>query len=230
VDASGDSNGDAVATTAAVATADAAADHERPWWAPLTIVAFLALVACSNVANVVWADWVDEHPAGLLALSSRQRYLVFTAAAGIDVAAYVVIATLRIAAAFVVCHLAGRAFRHGLLRLFTRYLGLTPEAIDAYHAGLDKAEIVVVPFFVGSNIIAALTGIRRTAPARLALLLAIGIAGRLALMWWLATGPFEDEIKSVLRFVDRYTIPIIVASVALVLFVNVRNFRRGSHS
>ena len=130
--------------------------HVRPWWAPLTIVAFVTLVICSNVANGVWAGWVDDHQAALLALSSRQRYLVFTAAGGIGVLPYVVIGALRIAAAFVVCHLAGRAYRDDLLRLFTRYLGLTPEALDAYHRGLDTAEIFIIPFFAGSNIVAAL--------------------------------------------------------------------------
>src|SRR6266508_3202667 len=73
--------------------------HVRPWWAPLTIVAFVTLVICSNVANGVWAGWVDDHQAALLALSSRQRYLVFTAAGGIGVLPYVVIGALRIATA-----------------------------------------------------------------------------------------------------------------------------------
>ena len=203
--------------------------HVRPWWAPLTIVAFVGLVICSNVANGVWAGWVNDRPAELLALSSRQRYLVFAVVSGIGVLPYAVIGALRIAAAFVVCHLAGRAYRYDLLRLFTRYLGLTPEAIDTYHKGLDKAEIVLVPFFAGSNIVAALTGVRRTHPVRLGVLLAIGIAGRLALMWWLAKA-FEEPVTDVLRFVDRYDRWFIVASIALVVLVNVRNFRRGAES
>lgn len=215
------------ATDAAPTDAIVEPPHVRPWWAPLTIVAFVGLVICSNVANGVWAGWVDDHREALLALSSRQRYLVFTAAGGIGVVPYVVIGSLRIAAAFVVCHLAGRAYRDDLLRLFTRYLGLTPEALDVYHRGLDKAEIFIIPFFAGSNIIAALTGIRKTTPVRLAVLLAVGIAGRLALMWWLAKA-FEDQVKDVLRFVDRYDRWIILISIALVILVNVRNFRRGA--
>src|SRR6476620_9454549 len=120
----------------AAPTTDASPDeppHTVPWWGPLTIVAFVALVVCTNVANAVFAAWVDDHPAGLLALSSRQRYLALAAVDGIGVVPYVVIGTLRIAAAFVVCHLAGRAYRDSILRIFTRYLGLTPEALDAYH-------------------------------------------------------------------------------------------------
>ena len=208
-------------------TAEPEVPHVRPWWAPLTIVAFVALVICTNVANAVWARWIDTNPAALLALSSRQRYLALSVPGGIGVLPYVVIGTLRIAAAFVVCHLAGRAYRDDLLRLFTRYLGLTPEALDAYHQALDKAEVVVIPFFVGSNIVAVLTGIRRTHPLKLAVLLAIGIAGRLALIWWLAKA-FEEPLEDFLRVVQRFQWWVLIASIVAVVLINVRNFRRGS--
>lgn len=202
-------------------------EHGRPWWAPVTVAAFVGLVICTNIANGVWARWVNTNPEGLLMLSSRQRYLVLTAAGGIGVVPYAVIGFVRIALAFVVCHLAGRAFREDLLRVFLRYLGLTPEAIDTFDRWLHKAEIVVVPFFAGSNIVAALTGIHRTPPVRLAVLLSVGIAGRLALMWWLAE-VFEDPLLDVLEFLQRWQIPIVVASFALVILVNIRNFRRGA--
>jgi hypothetical protein len=202
--------------------------HTRPWWAPLTIVAFVALVICTNIANIVWADWAMDRPAGLLALSSRQRYLVLTVAdGGIGVVPYAVIATVRIATAFAVCYLAGWAFRDDIRRVFTRYLGQTKEGLDAFERGLAKAEIVIVPIFVGSNIVAALTGVKRTNPVRLAVLLAIGIAGRLVLMWWLAK-TFEDPLRSFLRWVDRYDRWVILASIAIVLAVNLRNYRRGA--
>jgi hypothetical protein len=215
-------------TTGADATDEAApVPHSRPWWAPLTIVAFVALVICTNVANAVWSRWVDSNPEALLALSSRQRYLALSVPSGIGVVPYVVIGTLRLAAAFAVCHLAGRAYRDDLLRLFTRYLGLTPEALDAYHQALDKAEVAVIPFFVGSNIVAVLTGIRRTNPFKLGVLLAIGIAGRLALIWWLAK-TFEEPLLDVLRWVQRYQWWVVIVSVLAVVLINVRNYRRGS--
>jgi hypothetical protein len=217
---------DSADVDASVAAAPAP-EHRRPWWGPLTIVAFVALVICTNVANAVWARWVDSRPEALLALSSRQRYLALSVPGGIGVVPYVTIGTVRLAAAFAVCHLAGRAYRDDLLRLFTRYLGVTPEALDAYHQALDRAEIVVIPFFVGSNIVAVLTGIRRTTPLRLGVLLAIGIAGRLALIWWLAKA-FEEPLVDFLGWVQRYQWWFVIASVILVIAVNARNYVRGS--
>jgi hypothetical protein len=57
-------------------------EHVRPAWAPLSLVAFVALVICTNVASAVWAKWVNTNPTGLLILSSRNRYLALTLASG----------------------------------------------------------------------------------------------------------------------------------------------------
>ena len=136
-----------------------------PPWAPLTLVAFVGLVVCTNVANVVWADVGRRNPEGLLALSAqplpgarrRRRHL---AAVGSSM-----IGAVRLAVAFVVCHLVGRAYRDQALSWFTRYLGVTPCAqLDRFNGGFTKAEIGV-PFFAGSNIVAVLTGVHSTPAA-----------------------------------------------------------------
>ncbi|MFV0306953.1 MAG: hypothetical protein ACK5OX_04345 [Desertimonas sp.] len=201
--------------------------HQPPTWAPLALVAFVGLVICTNVANGVWARWVHSDPAALLALSSRQRYLVLTVAGGISPLAYIVVATLRIAAAFVVCHLIGRAYHDQAIGWMTRYLGQTPEGIATFQRGFGRAEWALIPFFAGSNIVAVLSGTHRTAPARLAALLAVGIAGRLALVWWLAK-VFEEPLLDVLDVVQRYQWWVIAVSIGLVVLVNVRNVRRGA--
>jgi hypothetical protein len=201
----------------------------RPWWGPVCLVAFVVLVICTNAANVVWATWVHRNPAGLLALSSRQRYLVLTVAGGISPWAYALVGAARIALAFVVCHLLGRAYRDQALTWFTRYLGVTDEALDTYNRGFTAAEIGLIPIFAGSNIIAVLTGVHRTPPVRLAVLLTLGIAGRLVLMWILAHA-FEDQLLDVLGFLQRYQWPVLVISLVLVVAINIRNYRRGAGS
>jgi hypothetical protein len=200
--------------------------HVRPFWAPLTLVAFVALVICSNVASAVWARWVNTNPEGLLLLSSRNRYLALTLAAGVSIPFYVVIGFLRIGVAFVVCHLVGRAYRDSVMSWFVKYLGIANESMNAFQRGFDKAEWALIPFFAGSNIVAALSGVKRTPPAKMLTLLAIGIAGRLTLMWWLAR-TFEDQLVDFLEFLQRYQWWAVGISILLVVLVNGRNLRRG---
>ena len=198
--------------------------HVRPAWAPLTLIAFVVLVICSNIASGVWARWIDTNPEGLLMLSSRNRYLALTLAAGIPLTSYVVIGFFRIALAFVVCHMIGRAYHDDAIGWFTKYLGVTPEAIAGFNRGFAKAEWALIPIFVGSNIVAALSGVHRTPPFKLAALLAVGIAGRLVLMWWLAR-TFEVQLVDFLEWLQRYQWWAVGISIALVVAINFRNFR-----
>ena len=198
--------------------------HVRPAWAPLTLVAFVGLVIMTNVASGLWARWVDTNPEGLLVLSSRNRYLALTLAAGVPVSTYVVIAFLRVGAAFVVCHMIGRAYHDDAIGWFRKYLGVTHETIGTFNRGFARAEWVLIPFFAGSNIVAALSGVHRTPPVRLAVLLSIGIAGRLALMWWLARR-FEAQLVDFLEWLQRYQWWAVGISIGLVLLINLRNLR-----
>jgi hypothetical protein len=198
-----------------------------PRWGPLVLAGFVALVICTNVASAVWARWVDVNPEGLLALSSRNRYLALTLAAGVPLWTYALIATARLAAAFVVCHLIGRAYRDRALNWFVRYLGVTPEAIAGFQRGFDKAEWGLIPFFAGSNIVAVLSGVHRTPPIKLAALLAVGIAARLVLMWYLAR-TFEEELIDFLTWLQRYQWWAVGISIVFVVLMNLRNFRRGA--
>jgi hypothetical protein len=198
--------------------------HVRPAWAPLTLVAFVSLVILTNIASAVWARWVNTNPEGLLMLSSRNRYLALTLAAGVPVGTYVIIAFVRIGAAFTVCHMIGRAYHDDAIGWFRKYLGVSTESIDSFNRGFSRAEWVLIPFFAGSNIVAALSGVHRTPPVRLAVLLSVGIAARLALMWWLAR-TFESQLVEFLEWLQRYQWWAVGISIAIVLLINVRNLR-----
>lgn len=202
-------------------------EQERPAWAPLTLVAFIGLVICSNIAGATWAKLLESNPEGLLLLSSRNRYLVLALGADVSLTAYWVIGFARIAAAFIVCHLIGRAYAELALGWFVKYLGVTTEAMDQFNRLFGRAEWAIIPFFAGSNLVAALSGFHRTPWRRLVVLLSIGILGRLALIYWLAQ-LFQEQLESVVGWMQRYSWWLVGISVVVVLLVNVRNFRQGA--
>ncbi|HYN33961.1 MAG TPA: hypothetical protein VES40_15155 [Ilumatobacteraceae bacterium] len=198
--------------------------HVRPAWAPLTLVAFVTLVIATNIATGVWARWVNTNPEGLLILSSRNRYLALTLAAGVPVATYALIATVRISLAFLVCHMIGRAYHDDAIGWFRKYLGVKTDSIDAFNRGFAKAEWFLIPFFVGSNIVAALSGVHRTPPVRLAVLLAVGIASRLVIIWWLAR-TFDTQLVQILEWLQKYQWWAVGISIGILVLVNLRNLR-----
>lgn len=203
-------------------------DHVKPRWAPLTLVAFVALVVCTNIANATWVRLTNvdnPNPELLLMLSSRNRYLAFALGSDISVPAYAVIGFARIALAFAVCHLIGRAYADEAIGWFKKYLGFNDEAEKTFDRGFEKAEWLLIPIFSGSNIVGVLTGVRRTPWPKLLTLLSIGIAGRLLLMWWLARF-FEDQLDSFLGFTTRYQWWFLAGSILLVVLVNLKNIRR----
>ena len=197
----------------------------RPRWAPMSIAAFIALVVCTNIAAVTWARLVLSSPETLLALSSRNRYLALALGTDISGVAYWVIGSLRIALAFAVCHLAGRAYGDQILAIFIRYLGMDQPTIDRLQTGFTKADWAIIPFFVGSNIVAAISGIQRTRTTRLVALVAIGLVARLALIQWLAN-IFDEQLTDAINLLQKYSWWFVGGSVILVLLTNSRNTRR----
>lgn len=198
----------------------------RPRWAPISIAAFVALVVCTNIAAITWARLVLSSPETLLALSSRNRYLALALGTDISGFAYWCIGSLRIALAFAVCHLAGRAYGDRILAIFIKYLGMDQPTIDRLRSGFAKADWAIIPFFVGSNIVAAISGIQRTHALRLAVLIAVGVIARLALIQWLAN-IFNEQLTDAINLLQKYSWWFVGGSILLVLLTNTRNTRRS---
>ena len=83
---------------------------------------------------------------------------------------------------------------------------MTPEAVDRFEQQYRAAEWVLIPIFVGSNIVFVLSGTVKTRWRRIVPLLLIGLAGRLAVLWWLAK-QFESEVQSVTDFPAALAVP-----------------------
>ena len=194
-----------------------------PWW----IVAFVTLVVCSNIGAIFTSSLATHHPGIFIGLSARNRNLFLTVPSDLGLPAWAAIATVRLAASAVVCHYLGRAYGDRALRWFWRFMGMPQEQVAKFESNFAKAEWAVVPVFVGSNIVWVLSGAARTQWRRLAPLAAVGLVGRLALLWWLGNA-FRDQVESVLDFLNRFQYPIIGITLVIVIATNVRNFRSGS--
>jgi hypothetical protein len=201
-------------------------DDPVPIWGFAAVAAFAALVVCGYVATAVAPTWANSNPEGLLALNARIRHLLLAVGGGIEWWPYLLVGGLRLALAFVVCHLIGRAFSERALHWFGKYLGYRREQMNALIDGFDRVDWFVVPWFAGSNIVAAISGIRRMHPLRLAVLLSIGIFARLWLYWWLGHR-FESELDSILDWIARWQWPLTILSIVVVLATIALNVRRG---
>jgi membrane protein DedA with SNARE-associated domain len=192
---------------------------------PVWVAAFVALVVCTNVGGAIFSKLLKHHPLQLLMLSSRNRYLVLTAPIT-AVVPWAVIGAVRLFVAALVCHMIGRCYGDRALRWFWKFLGMPQEQVAKFEAQVAKAEWLMVPFFVGSNIVWALTGAAKTTWRRLAPMFVVGVVARLVLLRWLAH-EFRSQLLSVVNWTNKYQWYILVASVVLVVLANVRNFRKG---
>jgi membrane protein DedA with SNARE-associated domain len=201
-------------------------DEPTPWWGPVSIAAWVALVVCGYVGTAVAPRWANTNPEGLLLLHARVRHLLLALGSDISWWSYGLIAGLRLALAYVVCHLIGRAYGHDVLVWFGRFLGVSREQINQMVRMFHQAEWFVVPFFTGSNLVAAITGITRTRLPRLVALVSFGIIVRLV-FWWIIAQIADDEIDQVLDWLNRYQRPALIITVALTVVTVGANLWRG---
>jgi membrane protein DedA with SNARE-associated domain len=198
--------------------------HPIPPHAPLWLAAFVCLLVAANVGSILLTSLVDDAPALLLALSSRNRHLVLTHPSDLGPWLWGAIGAARLMLSAVVCHYLGRAYGDRALRWFYRYLGMPSERVDRFERGFSDAEIVLVPLFVGSNIIWVLSGAAASPWRRLLPLAVIGIVGRLVALWFLAA-QFQEELESVIGFTTRYQTWFILGTLAIVVLTQVRNLK-----
>ena len=199
---------------------------ERPWWAPLTLLGWISLVVCGYIGTAVAPRWANTNPELLLLLHARVRHLLLVAGGDTSWWAYGAIGAFRLALAYAVCHLIGRAYGNAVLVWFGKYLGVNREQIHQTLAMFHKSEWFVVPFFAGSNVVAAITGISKMPARRLIPMVAIGLAVRLP-FWWGVAWVADDQVDSVLDFLNTYQKPALIVSIVLTVVIGAFNVYRG---
>jgi hypothetical protein len=171
---------------------------------PFLIACFGVLVTATNVGSIMAPTLVTRSPELLLALSSRIRHLLFAVPAGINPVAYSLIGFARLSVAGYLCFTLGHGYGARGMLWVERQLGdQTPATFRWMQRAVDRAGALLVVLMPGSNIVCALVGYRRMRTAAFAACLSIGIVFRLAWVW-IAAKIFEDQLTTILDWIERY--------------------------
>jgi membrane protein DedA with SNARE-associated domain len=198
--------------------------HHRPHRLATLLGVVAVLLVMSNVGSILAPTLVNDHPVLLLALSARNRHLLFAVGAGIDPLPYVVVSALRLTAAAIPFFLLGRWYGDSGLRWLEKQAGGTPASIRWVESGFRKAGEIVLFFMVGSNLVLLLAGSSTKSVKRCAIVFALGVAARLGFFWVMGKA-FEDVLKDILDWIQKYQWWLVIGFFALTV---VQSFRRAA--
>ena len=192
----------------------------------LVIAPIVALVIMGYVGDALTTTWADRHPLALTLLNARSRILVLTTNQ-LDAWSYYLAAGARLLVADPLFYLLGFWYGDGALRWVERRSKSFGDQVRLYERAFSKAAyplVVVAPnpwicMFAGAS------------GMRVGVFFALNITGTVGRLYFIRRlgEAFEAPIGSVLDFFDQYRWPLLIASVALVLFV-MWNDRRSERS
>jgi len=187
----------------------------------LTSLLFVAGTIGSNIGPAL----VDERPLLVLTMSARNRNL-FGAVPFVDPAPWAVIGFVRLLLAAVCLYLVGLWYGDRALRWVESQLGELPAIYHWTERLADRAGWLAILLMPGSNIVCLLVGHLKMPPARFVALAVTGIVVRLAVLWS-GGKQVEDEIQSVVGWINGYQWWIVGGLFALTLFQSARRRSPG---
>lgn len=188
------------------------------------LIASGTLFVLGTIGSNLGPAWVDEHPAAVLALSSRNRNL-FGSVPYIDIIPYALIGFSRIFVAGMALFFLGRWYGERAIAWTEKQAGELPALYHWFARAMDRAGGLVVVVFCASNLVWMMAGHRRMNPARYGALLAVGIVIRLVVLW--AGGQaFEDQIRSFLSWIEDYQWYVVGGLFALSIAQSARKAKR----
>ncbi|MFZ9158697.1 MAG: hypothetical protein ACO25P_11115 [Ilumatobacteraceae bacterium] len=190
----------------------------------LVLIASGLLFTLGTIGSNIGPAWVDEHPAAVLALSSRNRNL-FASVPYIDPLPYALIGFVRIFIAGMALFFLGRWYGERAIAWTEKQAGELPALYRWFAKAMDRAGWLVVIVFCASNLVWMMAGHRRMDPRRYAGLLAVGISIRLAVLW-AGGNAFEDQIRSFLNWLEDYQWYVVIALFAVSFAQSARRVKR----
>lgn len=188
------------------------------------LIASGTLFAAGTIGSNIGPALVDERPALVLALASRNRNL-FGSVPFIDPVTYWLIGFSRILLAAVVLFYLGRWYGERAIGWTERQVGDLPPIYRWFEKGVSKAGWLLFIAMPGSNLVCLMAGHQRVPARRFIPLIMVGIALKLAALW--AGGQaFEDQIRSFLNWIEDYQWYIVIGLFGLSFIQSARHARR----
>ncbi len=190
----------------------------------LLVVPIVAMIIAGYTADALWPDLVNGNPLLLIALSAKNRYLVLVVN-HLSAWSYYLVGTIRLLLPDPFFFALGWFYGEAALRWMeqrTPTTGRYVRAIEKWFGRWGAPLVVLFP----NNYVCLVAGAAKMPPIRFAALNIVGTIGRL-LMLQVIGDVFAAPIDTVLDFVARWRLPLLVVSISLVAVYWVAELRRG---
>ncbi|MGA1362012.1 MAG: hypothetical protein ACO36A_03730 [Ilumatobacteraceae bacterium] len=191
--------------------------------AVIVLTTFLFVIG--TIGTNVGPALVDERPLLVLMLSSRNRNLLGSIPY-VDAFTFFSVGFVRLLLAAVALFLVGRWYGERALAWTEAQVGEMPAVYRTTERITRRVGWLAVLLMPGSNIVCLLVGHLKMPPARFVALAVAGIATRLAVLWS-GGKQVEDEIQSVVGWINGYQWWIVGGLFALTLLQSARRRSPG---
>ena len=189
------------------------------------LVLSMSLFVIGTIGSNVGPAWVDERPAIVLAMSSRNRNLLGSVPF-IDVLPYSIIGFARVLLAGGALYFLGKWYGQKAIQWAEGQMGELPAIYGWFQRAIDRAGWLMVILMPGSNLVCLMAGYRRMASKLFFVCIAIGIALKLMVLWW-GGKQFEDEIVWFLDAINDYQWWIVIGLFGITFLQSANKVRKG---
>ena len=168
----------------------------------LLVIFTTSLFALGTVGTNIGPALVDNYPAWIIAMSSRNRNL-FASVPYIDPLPFFAIGFVRLMVAAIALFFVGRLYGERALRWTEAQVGEMPRIYRWTEAATVRAGWLAVLLMPASNIVCLLVGHLGMAPKKFITLITCGITLRLVVVWF-GGKALEDQIRTVVDYIQNY--------------------------
>jgi membrane protein DedA with SNARE-associated domain len=193
----------------------------------LLLVPFAIAATGATIADWIWPQLVTSHPAVLITMSPKNRFLLLTAPQ-LGLIAFFVIGFLRLILTDPITYVLGRQYGDAALS----WIESKTSSAEQGKSFIRKAERLfgrAAPVFIlvaPSALWCVLAGSARMKVWLFVTCNVVGTVARLALFWY-AADALEEPLKDLLAGIERLQIPLLALTIGFGVLQTVRHRRRG---